>query len=71
MEYEATTQSMSSSGTPGSHLVPIDSADSSQLNSVSSEYSQYYSTICITGANLSRIMNRDDKCAETSDVIIE
>ena len=46
---------MLSSGTPGSHLVPTDSADSSQLNSGSSEYNQYHSTICIVGTNLAEV----------------
>ena len=68
MEFEATTLSMSASSTPRSPLVP---ADSSQSNISSSEYNQYCSPICIVGADLSRSMDRDDKCAEISGVIME
>ena len=62
---------MSSSGKPGPPLVPTDSADSSQSNICNSEYIQYRSPICIVGADSSRSMDSNDKCAETSGVIME
>ena len=70
MEFEATTQGMSPFGKPGPHLVPTDSAYFSQSNISSSEYNQYPSLICV-GAHLSRSTDIDDKCAETSGIIME
>ena len=49
MDFEATTQTMLSSGAPGFHLVPTDSADSCQASIGSSEYNQYCNPIHIVG----------------------
>ena len=79
MDFEATTQNMSSSGTPRSHLIPTNSIDSSQSNICSSEYVEYcsseyveyHSPNRIVDADLSRSMDRDDKHAEASGLIME
>ena len=51
VEFEATTQSMLPSSTPGSNFVPTDPADSSQSNISSSEYNQYQRPICSSTCN--------------------